>query len=70
MTCGCMSWLPLWLIIKLRGPEEECLEALRGRTSSVRKFRNLIVIDLLTNEVEREQKAKRQGQIDKGNPPI
>ena len=62
--------MPLWLIIKLRGPEEECLEALSGRISSVRKFRNLIVIDLLTNEVEREQKAKRQGQIDKGNPPI
>ena len=62
--------MPLWLIIKLRRPEVECLEALSGRISSVRKFRNLIVIDLLTNEVEREQKAKRQGQIDRGNPKM
>ena len=57
--------MPLWLIIKLRGPEEECLEALRGRTSSVRKFRNLIVIDLLTNEVEREQKASKKTGTDR-----
>ena len=57
--------MPLWLIIKLRGPEEECLEALSGRISSVRKFRNLIVIDLLTNEVEREQKASKKTGTDR-----
>ena len=57
--------MPLWLIIKLRGPEDECPEALRGRISSVRKFRNLIVIDLLTNEVEREQKASKKTGTDR-----